>query len=64
MPIERNIADPESFNHELELPYQLGIDDFLRLGIITDVYDFFYDELTHIFALETPSNRGVTPAVG
>ena len=41
MPIARNVVDPEGFNHDLELPYQLRIDDF-RLAI-TDVYDFFFD---------------------
>ena len=31
MPIERNVVDPEGFNHELELPYQLRIDDFISV---------------------------------
>jgi hypothetical protein len=41
MPITRNVVDPEGFNHELKLPYQLRIDDF-RLAL-ADVYDFFFD---------------------
>ena len=41
MPIVRNVVDPEGFNHDWELPYQLRIDDF-RLAL-TDVYDFFFD---------------------
>ena len=41
MPIARNTADPEGFNYNLELPYQLRVDDF-RLAL-TDVYDFFFD---------------------
>ena len=48
MPIVRNVVDPEGFNHELELPYQLRIDDF-RLAL-TDVYDFFYDVNEHLTA--------------
>ncbi len=46
MPIARNIVNPEGFNHELELPYQLRIDDF-RLAL-ADVYDFFYDVNEHL----------------
>ncbi len=46
MPIVRNIVDPEGFNHELALPYQLRIDDF-RLAL-TDVYDFFCDVNEHL----------------
>ena len=41
MPIVRNVVDPEGFNHDRELPYQLRIDDF-RL-VLADVYDFFFD---------------------
>ena len=41
MPITRNVVDPEGFHYDLELPYQLRIDDF-RLAL-TDVYDFFFD---------------------
>ena len=48
MPIARNVVDPEGFNHELELPFQLRIDDF-RLAL-TDVYDFFYDVNEHLTA--------------
>ncbi len=48
MPIERNVINPEGFNHELELPFQLRIDDF-RLAL-TDVYDFFYDVNEHLTA--------------
>ncbi len=46
MPVVRNVVDEGSFNHSLELPYQLRIDDF-RLAI-TDVYDFFYDVNEHL----------------
>ena len=48
MPIERNVVDPDRFNYELELPFQLRIDDF-RLAL-TDVYDFFYDVNEHLTA--------------
>ena len=48
MPIVRNVADPEGFNRDLELPYQLRTDDF-RLAL-TDVYDFFYDVNEHLTA--------------
>ena len=41
MPIVRNVVDPEGFNYDRELPYQLRIDDF-RLAL-ADVYDFFFD---------------------
>ena len=46
MPIVRNVVEPEGFNHELALPYQLRIDDF-RLAV-TDVYDFFFDVNEHL----------------
>ena len=46
MPIVRNVVDPEGFNQELALPYQLRIDDF-RLAL-TDVYDFFFDVNEHL----------------
>ena len=46
MPIVRNVVDPESFNQELALPFQLRIDDF-RLAL-TDVYDFFFDVNEHL----------------
>ena len=48
MPIVRNVVDPESFNLDLELPFQLRIDDF-RLAL-TDVYDFFFDVNEHLTA--------------
>ena len=41
MPITRNVVDPEGFNYDLELPYQLRVDDFRPA--LTDVYDFFFD---------------------
>ena len=41
MLIVRNTVNPDWFNRELELPYQLRIDDF-RLAV-ADVYDFFFD---------------------
>ncbi len=46
MPIARNNVDPDRFNYERELPFQLRIDDF-KLAI-TDVYDFFYDVNDHL----------------
>ena len=48
MPIVRNVVHPEGFNYELDLPYQLRIDDF-RLAL-TDAYDFFYDVNEHLTA--------------
>jgi hypothetical protein len=41
VPIVRNQADPEKFNQNATLPYQLRLKDF-ELAM-QDVYDFFYD---------------------
>lgn len=41
MPIEQATTDPSKFNHELNLPYQLRINDIQMA--MQDVYDFFYD---------------------
>lgn len=39
--IERNTVDRSRFNEDLELPYELRIDDFAIA--MQDVYDFFHD---------------------
>jgi len=39
--IQRNTTEPGVFNNDLELPFNLRIDD-LRIAM-QDVYDFFYD---------------------
>src|ERR1043165_6722017 len=39
--VVRNQPDPEKFNHNANLPYQLRLKDF-ELAM-QDVYDFFYD---------------------
>ena len=41
MPVVRNTVDQSGFNDELELPYNLRLDDF-NLAM-QDVYDFFFD---------------------
>ena len=41
VPIVRNQADPEKFNQNVTLPFQLRLKDF-ELAM-QDVYDFFYD---------------------
>ena len=41
MALVRNALDPEKFNRNAELPFELRIDD-LRLAV-QDVYDFFFD---------------------
>ena len=48
VPVERISVDQGGFNYNLELPYQLRIDDF-RLAI-QDVYDFFFDMNEHLFS--------------
>ncbi len=48
MPIVRNAVNPDGFNYELELPYQLRVDDFSLA--LTDVYDFFFDVNEHLTA--------------
>lgn len=42
----RNTVTPDGFNADLELPYELRIDDFR--SALTDVYDFFFDVNTHL----------------
>ena len=41
MPIVRNKVETSNFNKEVELPYELRLQDF-ELAM-QDVYDFFYD---------------------
>lgn len=41
MPIIRNHPDPEKFNRDLTLPYELRLPDFEIA--MQDVYDFFFD---------------------
>lgn len=44
----RNTPDPAKFNRDIELPYQLRLDDFRSAA--QDVYDFFYDVNTGLVA--------------
>ena len=46
MPIAKNTVDTTKFNSNLNLPYQLRLDDF-RLAL-QDVYDFFFDVNEHL----------------
>ena len=46
MPIAKNTVDTTKFNQNLNLPYQLRLDDF-RLAL-QDVYDFFFDVNEHL----------------
>ena len=46
MTIERNEVDPNSFNPEADLPYELRLEDFEMA--MQDVYDFFYDVNAHL----------------
>lgn len=41
MPIVRNKVNPERFNADTELPYELRLRDFEMA--MQDVYDFFFD---------------------
>lgn len=41
MPIERNVIDRAKLNRDLQLPFQLRLDDFVLA--MQDVYDFFHD---------------------
>lgn len=41
MPIERNALDATKFNQNVELPFELRLDDFR--SAVQDVYDFFHD---------------------
>ncbi len=46
--MNRNVLDPSKFNRDLELPFQLRLDDFRAAA--QDVYDFFYDVNTGLMA--------------
>ena len=46
MPIARNRVETSNFNKEVELPYELRLQDF-ELAM-QDVYDFFYDVNAHL----------------
>lgn len=46
MTVERNRSDPANFNPDVNLPFQLRVQDF-ELAM-QDVYDFFYDVNTHL----------------
>ncbi len=46
MPVTRNQVDAGRFNRELDLPYELRLQDF-ELAM-QDVYDFFYDVNAHL----------------
>ena len=48
MAIQRNQVDPERFNVEADLPYELRLRDFEMA--MQDVYDFFYDVNSHLAA--------------
>ena len=39
--MKRQIVDPEGFNPDLKLPYQLRLEDFA--AAMRDIYDFFHD---------------------
>ena len=41
MPIKRNQVQPDKFNNQAQLPYQLRLKDFEMA--MQDVYDFFFD---------------------
>ena len=46
MPITRNTIAAAGFNHELNLPFELRLQDFQMA--LQDVYDFFYDVNAHL----------------
>lgn len=48
MPVMPNIVDSAKFNYELDLPFELRLQDFQMA--IQDVYDFFYDVNSHLTA--------------
>jgi hypothetical protein len=48
MTITRNTLDPAKFNSNVQLPYELRLEDF-RLAV-QDVYDFFFDVNTSLAA--------------
>ncbi len=41
MAIKRNVIDPNGFNRDRDLPYELRVEDFQMA--MQDVYDFFHD---------------------
>jgi hypothetical protein len=47
MAIVRETPDQDQFNYNIELPYQLRIQDFFL--VMQDVYDFFFDVNSHLF---------------
>ena len=47
MAIKRATPYQAKFNHNIELPYQLRLHDFLL--VMQDVYDFFFDVNSHLF---------------
>ena len=51
MPIVRQQPDSSYFNLEIDLPYQLRVEDFSL--VMQDIYDFFFDVNTHLF------NKGI-----
>lgn len=46
MPLTRNSVDNSRFNHALNLPFELRINDFEIA--MQDIYDFFYDVNAHL----------------
>ena len=46
MPITRQEVSTTGFNNEIELPYQLRLQDFQMA--MQDIYDFFYDVNSHL----------------
>ena len=51
MPIVRETPKQASFNADLELPYELRVEDFSM--VMQDLYDFFFDVNSHL------ANRGI-----
>ena len=48
MPVKPNSVDVTKFNHRIQLPFELRLQDFQMA--IQDVYDFFYDVNAHLTA--------------
>lgn len=48
MPVTPNSADATKFNNQIDLPFELRLQDFQMA--IQDVYDFFYDVNAHLTA--------------
>lgn len=46
MRVERNVVEPDHFNSNVRLPYQLRLEDFSMA--MQDVYDFFFDVNSHL----------------